>query len=770
MATQSFKRFLTLQDILQFLSRYVKYWRLGMFCAVLGASLALAYFVYGKPSYYSKSSVEYSYVDLPIKSEISDIRGNTKWDNIHSQVVLGLQSRWLAERTALRLKLVKNASQLGTIWSRYISKIKITSSVASQLEIEVWVYEPRLAKLWPQAMLQEYHDYLTESRIKHRDLLIQGFSKEMDRIRENLKAETERDRRFESENRILENFVANNKLEHLPTQMLTYRSQLDAMEEVEKYIDATAPSTAEKLSLLQKYRDKPLAVGTIVRRGAESDPFLLKTNAPNIVMGGNGGVAVEPQTRTPAGASPAATTSTIVIPEASKRSEVWEGLDEKLREAQREYQRLSSNLLPGHEQMRALQKEIDMYSFGLEAEWKKEIAAFQLEKDHIRQQLASLQEQMPEYHKLIAGYDDYRRDFRLQSSGRLAWEQAYIGMKSRISAMDYTGPEVQVDFLFKGFTEVRDDIPVSPNKQKLLTYALALSLGLGLGGPFLTERLRFTSSFVGEAEKYCQYPACGIVPLLEIKDKLVIENDKDGKEETTTGTHAHESFRIIRSSLPFYAPKDNLKQVIMVTSARPSDGKSTVAMHLAKSFAESGDKVLIIDSDLRRGTLHRLFELDRKQNGLAELLGGEAKLEDAIQLTKTPGLKLIARGKSNSVSPELLSRNHFQELIDRLRPQFDRIIVDTPPLLGLADSLLISKAVDGLIFVIRADQTTQRDVATASEILHQSGALVYGFVLNCVNLKRLENSYYYGTYYSRYYEPTYYSNSKRGGSRSVDDA
>ena len=110
----------------------------------------------------------------------------------------------------------------------------------------------------------------------------------------------------------------------------------------------------------------------------------------------------------------------------------------------------------------------------------------------------------------------------------------------------------------------------------------------------------------------------------------------------------------------------------------------------------------------------------------------------------------------------MLSRNQFKDLIEKLRLSFDRIIVDTPPLLGIADSLLISKAVDGQIFVIRADQTTQRDVATASEILHQSGAQVYGFVLNCVNLKSLENHYYYGSYYSRYYEPTYYSNPKSG--------
>jgi succinoglycan biosynthesis transport protein ExoP len=766
MKAQGFKRFATLQDVLQFLSRYVKYWRLGVFCGVLGCVLALAYFVYGKPSYYSKSTVEWSYVDLPIKSEISDVRGSSRWDNISVQVVSGLQSRWLAERTAMRLGLVKDVSELNSIWSRFISKVKISYTVASHVEIEVWVYEPRLAKLWPEAMLLEYHDYLTESRIKHRDMLVQGFTKEMDRIRENLKAETERDRRFESENQILENFVANNKLEQLPTQMLTYRSQLDAMDEMEKFIEATAPTSVEKLALLRKYRATPLSVGTIVQRGAEPDPFLVKNAPSNIVVGATGERVTPPSMAASAGGGSAAArmpATTIAMPENSQRSEAWEGIDLKLREAQSEYQRLSGTLLPGHEKMRELQKEINNLTFALDGEWKNEIAAFQLEKEHIMQRLAELQEQMPEYRKLIAGYDDYRRDFRLQSSGRLAWEQAYVTMKARITAMDYTGPEVQVDFHFKGFTAVMDDIPVSPNKKKLLTYALALSLGLGLGAPVLTERLRFTSSFVGEAEKYCQYPACGIVPLMEIEDRPVMKQLKDAKDtDAHLITHANESFRIIRSSLPFYAPADNKKQAIMVTSARPNDGKSTVAAHLAKSFANAGENVLLIDSDLRRGSLHKLFDLDRQHAGMLEILSQGLKWEDVIQPSGLKNLQFLSRGNDGKGGHDLLSRNQFKDLIEKLRLSFDRIIVDTPPLLGIADSILISKAVDGLIFVIRADQTTQRDVATASEILHQSGAQVYGFVLNCVNLKSLENHYYYGSYYSRYYEPTYYSNPKTG--------
>jgi succinoglycan biosynthesis transport protein ExoP len=755
--TKSFKKINTLQDVIYFLSRYVKYWKLAFFCGVLGCVLALAYFVYGKPSYYSKSTVEWNYVDLPIKSEISDARGTSRWDNIHVQVVSGLQSRWLAERTAIRLGLVKNITEVGSIWTRFISKVKITYTIAKHLEIEVWVYEPRLAKLWPQAMLLEYHDYLTESRIKHRDVLVQGFTKEMDRIRENLKAESDRDRRFESENQILENFVANNKLEQLPTQMLTYRSQLDAMEDMEKFIEDTAPTSVEKLALMRKYRSTPLQVGTIVQRRAEPDPFLIK-NAPSNVVSGATGESVAPPAVVASGPQAA---TTIVLPENAKRSDAWEDVDQKLRQAQSEYQRLSGTLLPGHEKMRELQKEIDKLTFALDREWKTEIAAFQLEKQHIRQQLAQLQEQLPEYRKLIAGYDDYRRDFRLQSSGRLAWEQAYVAMKARINAMDYTGPEVQVDFQFKGFTDLHDDIPVSPNKKKLLIYTLALSLSMGMGVPVITERLRFTSSFVGEAEKHCGYPACGIVPLLEIEDQRLIKQLKDGENsDTNIVTHAKESFRIITCSLPFYAPAENKKQVIMVTSARPNDGKSTVSAHLAKAFADAGENVLLVDCDLRRGSLHKLFDLDRQHAGMLEILSQRLKWEDAVQSASLKNLKILSRGMEGTGVHDLILSKCLKDLIENLRLNFDRIIVDSPPLLGIADSLLISKVVDGVIFVIRADQTTQRDVATASEILHQSSTPVYGFVLNCVDLKHLENQYYYGSYYSRYYEPTYYSNSK----------
>lgn len=763
MEAQGKKTIITLQDVLNYLSRFVKYWRLSVFLALLGLVLALAYFVYGKPSYYSKCIVEYTYVDLPLKSEISDVVGNTKWDRIVYRVVSGLQANWLHERVALRLGLVKDVSEFNSIWYRFISKVRITPTLSGHLQIEVWVYQPSLAKIWPQAMLLEYHDYLTESRIKHRDLLVKGFSKEMDRIQENIQAEAKRDRDFESENHILENYIANNKLEQLPTQMLTYRTQLDAMDEMGRFIENTAPTSAEKLALMRKYRTSPLPVGTIVRRGETADPFVSMKAAPVVISGATGERDISstesPVQGSAVGSGANKSPSVIITPERSQKSEAWESIEDALQKAQSEFQRLSSTLLPGHEKMRDLKKQIDALNFAMDAEWEKSKASFELEKSHLRERLASLQESMPEYRKLIAGYDDYRRDFRLQSSGRLAWEQAYVSMKGRLTAMDYTGPEVQVEFDFQGFTEVKDDVPVSPNKKKLLNYALFLALGLGIGGPILHERLRFTSSFVNETEKYCQYPPCGVVPVMKgdvhcLGPNLPIESLSAARY----ATHATEAFRIIRNTLPFHAPQGNRMQVIMVTSARPNDGKSTIAEHLAKSFADSGERVLLIDGDLRRGALHLDPSSDGKAvEGLAELLAKRGDLENVLRKTGLINLTFLSRGMGKNIDYDLLAGERLKTLVDSMRGSFERIIIDTPPILGVADSLHITQAVDGVLFVVRSDETTQRDIVSASDALRQTGVAVYGFVLNSVDFSRIENNYYYGSYYTKYYEPTYYT-------------
>lgn len=754
MTTESRKKIYTLQDVLHFLSRYIKYWKLGVLGALLGMILALSYFVYGKPSYYSKCLVEYSFLDLPIKSEVSDLSaGPAKYENIFNKLFWGLQSRWLVERTAQRLGLVKGVTEFESVWHNYFSKIRVTPSVAGHLAIEVWVYEPWLAKVWPQAMLAEYHDYLVESRVKHRETLVAGYGKEMDRIKKNLDAEVQKDRDFESDNQILETYIANNKLEQVPSQMLTLRAQLDRLVEMQEYIEKSALTSGEKLALLQKNRAAPLQTGTIVRRNESPDPFvsISKSETLGAVPSAIG------ESPGPSILGGASTRSVVIMPEHTARKEAWQQIDDELKSATREYDRLSATLLPGHEKMRELRKRLDFLTYSLDLEWTKAITALQLEKSNLTQRIEDLQKQMPEYRKLVNGYDSYKREFRLQNSGRLAWETAYVGMKARLTAMEYTGEEVRVNFNIVGFNEVQDEIPVSPNKKKLLTYAVALSVGLGLGGPILVERLRFTSSFIAEAEKYCQLAPCGVVPYMARNQlSLHVEVGNEVRSISQVGNHLVESFRMIRTRIPIVAQPDNRNQILMITSSRPADGKSTVAAHLAKSFAEAGEKTLLIDGDLKRGSLHRIFNLNGNSKGLMECLANDIPATELIQVTDYSHLNLLPRGYNVKLNRELLSGAKFRDLIEGLRGSYDKIIIDSPPLLGLADSILISGSVDGILFVIRSDQTTQRDIVSASEILTRAKAPVYGFVLNAVDFNRAENYYYYGYYNSQYYESTYY--------------
>jgi Mrp family chromosome partitioning ATPase len=128
----------------------------------------------------------------------------------------------------------------------------------------------------------------------------------------------------------------------------------------------------------------------------------------------------------------------------------------------------------------------------------------------------------------------------------------------------------------------------------------------------------------------------------------------------------------------------------------------------------------------------------------------------------------LPRGLSANRDYDVLAGSGLSDVIEMLRGNYDKIILDTPPVLGVADCLVITRVVDGVLFVIRSDQTTQRDIVTAAETLRQSGVGVYGFVLNGVDFSRAENNYYYGSYYSRYYEPRYYTTGHRIDSKPTD--
>jgi len=239
----------------------------------------------------------------------------------------------------------------------------------------------------------------------------------------------------------------------------------------------------------------------------------------------------------------------------------------------------------------------------------------------------------------------------------------------------------------------------------------------------------------------------GVVPQTETTETfLTYEQDTSQKHGLV------ENFRVIRTNVLSMGALSKPPHVVMVTSAMPKEGKTVVATNLAASFALTGAKTLLIDTDLRRGRLHRLFGY-RKEPGLSNVLSGECALDDAFRPTAQENLTVLSAGRHLESGTELLGSANFAALLTGLRNRFERIVIDTPPVLGLSETSIMQNLVDGVLFVIWTGRTPVRGVQSAIETLRANGANFYGFVLNRLDLNATQNYYQYYYYsYDYYYQ------------------
>lgn len=210
-----------------------------------------------------------------------------------------------------------------------------------------------------------------------------------------------------------------------------------------------------------------------------------------------------------------------------------------------------------------------------------------------------------------------------------------------------------------------------------------------------------------------------------------------------------EACRMIRTNLLFMSP-DKPFQTLMVSSAMPREGKTTSAISMAITLAQSGKKVVIVDTDLRRPRVHKAFKVGRPAVGVTSVLVGECTLEEALLETEVPNLMLLPCGPTPPNPAELLHSQRFHELLEQLKGRFDRVVFDTPPISAVTDALIIGMQTDATILVVRW-RTTLR--ARANAVLSQLRSLkahMAGVIMNDVDLNKDEGAYYY--YYAGTYE------------------
>jgi capsular exopolysaccharide synthesis family protein len=301
--------------------------------------------------------------------------------------------------------------------------------------------------------------------------------------------------------------------------------------------------------------------------------------------------------------------------------------------------------------------------------------------------------------------------------------------------------------------------PVSPNIPRNLIFGLLLGLGGGIGLAFVLENLDTTVRNMEEIAAICSLPGLAVIPKNgRLRKQLTTILPLTGKSESLAlityarpNSQSAESFRAFRTSLMLSAI-DTPPKVILVTSPMPQEGKSTISANLALVMAQRGSRVLLVDADLRRPGIANIFGLN-SDCGLSTLISGVDKLSEVVTpIPEIPNLNILPAGPIPPQPAELLASDSMKGYLARWREQFDHIIVDTPPCLSVTDAVLLSPEADGVIIVVRAQQTTKAALRRACDVLLQVNAHITGVVLNDYDMGSPDSYYHaYGNRYSGYY-------------------
>lgn len=282
-----------------------------------------------------------------------------------------------------------------------------------------------------------------------------------------------------------------------------------------------------------------------------------------------------------------------------------------------------------------------------------------------------------------------------------------------------------------------DNRPVSPKLMLNILLSLVLGLAAGVGLAYFIEYLDTSVKTVDDVERHLGLPVLGVIPQ---KVRSLVEEGPDSP-------HA-EAYRVLRTNMQF-ANKGKLGGAFAVVSGGMGEGKSTTLFNLAYVCAQLGDRVLIVDSDLRRPVQHTFLSQSNRY-GLTNVLMQSVAVEEAIKPTSVPNLHLLPSGKLPRSSLGLLDTQRMRELVRNLKARYDFVFFDSPPIVGVSDASILASEVDGVLLVVQYRKYPRAISSRARRMLDNVGSNVLGVVLNNINIMRDDYYYYYHSYYSSY--------------------
>jgi len=352
---------------------------------------------------------------------------------------------------------------------------------------------------------------------------------------------------------------------------------------------------------------------------------------------------------------------------------------------------------------------------------------------------------------VIAGYDQQlgglpvlEMDLARLERNRTVSEEIYLLLRTkyeevRIAEAGQTGNVIIMDTALPGYL-------IAPDTRKNLMMAIFAGLALGIGFVFLKEQLDSTVKNPEDIEAL-GIPVIGVVPKImgpdaETQGLIMIRSPRQASSE---------SYRDLRTSLRFSRADTGIRS-LLVTSAGPQEGKSTTAGNLAVAIAQTGTRILLVDTDLRRPIIHNLFGVPREP-GFSEVVAGMETLQSAVKKSDVDNLSLLTSGFIPHNPSELLGSRRFQSLLQEAMGSYDMVIFDSPPVAVVTDAILVSPEMDATLVVVGAKIVDRKVLQSAWLKLQRTGAHLIGSVLNGFDPVKMYTSYTYYTYrYHYYYE------------------
>lgn len=403
---------------------------------------------------------------------------------------------------------------------------------------------------------------------------------------------------------------------------------------------------------------------------------------------------------------------------------------------------LSEKYGPRHPQLQRAKTELDTVQKNLSAEARKMLNAARTEYDIARGRETSIRRTIEEQKLEVLDLGRKAIDYGVIAGEAVNNRQFYELLLKRLQEASLSsGISVSNAQIVDSATV--PDRPVKPKRGLNLLLAMIVGALGGAFAAFFTEYIDDTIKTPEDVEKFFDLPFLGSVPAAA-KEEGPLYLFSDARASLA------EAFRSVRTGIMLSSVEDKNPQVMLATSSTPNEGKTTTAANLAVAMAQLGERVLLIDTDMRRHNLHNVFMIDNAI-GISDLIMDHARILSAIKTPEQmPNLSVITGGTLAPNPSELLGSRSMRELLARFRNEYDRIILDSPPFLAFSDPLVLARMADGVLLVVRAGVTSRSVVKKTAQALTGVNGKILGVVLNNVSASWASDSCHYYPQYESY--------------------